>query len=364
MEIERSLIKNVLKKMAEDGTEPKRSAPIIEFDKYYFYEARPENSIKFTGLKSILEGDSPEKEATIKRLQEGYSGKYCGDYFVWKKVVVATNRYSPDGSMVIYEADLTHLGALDLAGKESIYPSDSPVNADSFKNDIFTSKRGHSNIVLLDSSDRSFFINEDFSDNYIKQIQAKHRPSVDMLNYNDFTRIYDEYRVWCDNQLLLPNLDTPKNDSLMDGSRHYTGGESAYRKHIAPFEKGVKEEGKEVKTLGDMEEDRSEEIKEDIGSNIFKPVSEGVKKMANKILFKYAQSKEDGLEEKESAITQTNVGTYGGGSGGSSGGSSGGGSTSQSLQNKAKQYGDISNKAKETEKKLTDIANDLKKTGL
>ena len=41
--------------------------PAVQRRRYYFFDAKPENSIKFTALKEVLESNSPEKEATIQK---------------------------------------------------------------------------------------------------------------------------------------------------------------------------------------------------------------------------------------------------------------------------------------------------------
>lgn len=352
-------------RMAAGGEPVRESQRPVERVKYYFYEARPQNSIQFRRLREILESNSPEKQATIEKLKGGYTGKYHADYFIWKKLVMATNEYSADGSdYVVYEVDLTPVGARN-PGSEKLYPSDAGATVEQINKTVFTSKAGNAEVIILDSSDESYFIDQEFREDFIKQIQARHRPGVRMFRHDEFIKIYDEYRVWDKNQLLLPDLSTPENDDLPGGGKHYFGGEMAYRKYVAPYENKNNNSQQEQpgKSLGDMEQEKGESPEQ----SIYEPVQDKqaptkgdyvddprMRKMARNVVSRYA-----GIETSAS-ITRNNAspvpGQTGTGSSGSSGNSPGGSSQDpEDYKRKAKELEELSKAHKDMARKMEQI---------
>jgi hypothetical protein len=230
--IDKKVINAVLRKYtAAEVVDQKANKPVQRW-RYYFYDAPPENSIKFSYLSEILKKDTPDRDALIEKLQGGNTGKFFADYFRWKKVIIATNQYSQDGvSLVIYEADLTPFGT-KVAGSERVYPESSPVSAENIETDLllYTDKHGNSKVINIDTSGESLFSDQDPPSNLVKILMNRTKPAGRFTNYNDFSRIFDEYRIWAINlnQLLLPNMDVPKNDDVPGG--HYNGGQEAFNK--------------------------------------------------------------------------------------------------------------------------------------
>lgn len=273
----------------EDPGGEKKTAP-VERKRYYYYEAHPENSIKFTALSDILKRKSPEREALIKKLKGGYTGEYCADYFRWKKVVIVTNEYAPD--LLVYEADLTSIGA-KIPGSVNVYPQDAAVSTDMIERDLllFKDQRGSSNIVNIDSSGESQFANDDPPNNIAKILLSRSIPAGDLLPYDAFTRCFDEYRIWIPNlnQLLLPDFNTPTTDDVPGG--HYMGGREAYERLVGPIEKELEEESSEEKgkSLGEMVE-KKEESK-------FEPVSKETEPVSGDYLDKTPGTKKTAREK-------------------------------------------------------------------
>lgn len=240
--INKRLVNNVLKSVLAANETPEPGQPEQNISKpvqrwrYYFYDAPPESSIKFSYLNDILSRETPDRDATIKKLQGGNTGKYFADYFRWKKIVVATTEYSPDGNTLsIYEADLSPMGT-KIAGSEKVYPEKANVTADKFEADLilFSDKRGNSQVINIDNSGESLFSDKDPSGNLINVLMNRTKPAGRFVPYNDFIKIFDEYRIWATNlnQLLLPNFDIPQNDDVQGG--HYVGGQAAFNKLVGP----------------------------------------------------------------------------------------------------------------------------------
>jgi hypothetical protein len=274
-----NLIQNVLrmhiagKEDPEDAGESRKTTP-VQRKRYYFYEAHPENAIKFTALSDILKRKSPEREALIEKLKGGYTGEYCADYFRWKKLVVVTNEYAPD--LLVYEADLTSIGA-KIPGSVNIYPQDAAVSTDMVERDLllFKDQRGSSSIINIDSSSESEFANDDPPNNIARILLSRSVPPGDLLPYDAFVRCFDEYRIWVPNlnQLLLPDFGTPKTDDVRGG--HYTGGREAYERLVGPIEEELKAETskEKSKSLGEMVEKKEEGSKFEPVSKETEPVS-------------------------------------------------------------------------------------------
>jgi len=256
-------VKNVLRRVyaAKEDEAPEQAA--VRRRRYYYYNAPAEYSIKFTALKDMLSKNSPEQESTAKKLQGGNSGKYFADYFFWNKLVVVTNEYSAK-SLVVYSCSLTPIGS-KVAGSVKIFPSDTNVTADKIESDLllFEDKRGNSSVINVDKTSESYYMEGTPPSNMDRILFSGAAPRGQYQNYEAFSRIYDEFRIWVPNlkQLLLPNFDTPRNDDVPGG--HYVGGEQAYNKIAGDIE--LKGEEKKEETLGDK-------LKED--TSPFEPVGE------------------------------------------------------------------------------------------
>jgi hypothetical protein len=241
--------------------------------RYYFYDAPPENSIKFSYLSEILKKDTPERVSLVEKLQGGNTGKYFADYFRWKKVVIATTEFSNDGkSLVVYSADLTPMGT-KVAGSEQIFPEKSDVTVDVFEKGLllYSDKRGNSGVINIDNSGESLFSDQDPPNNIVNVLLNRTRPAGRFVNYNEFVKIFDEYRIWATNlnQLLLPNFDIPTSDDVRGG--HYVGGQAAFNQLVGPVLQEV-EQKKQPPAMPSLK-DKTEQ-KPSTGTSPFKPVDE------------------------------------------------------------------------------------------
>jgi len=221
-------------------------APSVQTRRYYFYEAPPENSIKFTALNQILSKESPEKEATIKKLEGGNTGPKFADYFVWKAVAIRTNKYDPSGrTFVTYISKLNPFGG-KVQGSETIAPQDAAVTPETVEKDFlfFDDKAGNSSIINVDKTGESLYIDRDAPQDAAALISKNVVPAGNKQPYEEFVKKFDEYRVWIPNmrQLMLPDFEKPTHDNLKSGYGHYVGGEQAFKENVAPY---VKEEGAE-----------------------------------------------------------------------------------------------------------------------
>ena len=302
--------------------------------RYYFYDAPPENSIKFSYISDILEKDSPERDSLVAKLEGGNTGKYFADYFLWRKVLVATTQYSQDGkSLVVYSADLTPMGT-KISGSERIYPDSSNVTVDVFEADLmmFSDKRGNSKVINIDNSGESLFSDQEPPSNIVNVLLNRTKPAGKFINHNDFLKIFDEYRIWATNlnQLLLPNFDIPTNDDVQGG--HYMGGQTAFNQLVGPVLQKIeqkKQEEPQEPSLGEKVEKQpankspfepvDEQSKERVhGDNLDKPTGSPMEKnkrfssdqykinrMARRVLASYIE--EEASEDKEGISTGTTV---------------------------------------------------------
>jgi len=248
--ISKKILNNVLRNIVAADDEPSSMNPQqgisghpeqnidkpVQRWRYYFFDAPPENSIKFGYLSEILDSDTPERDALIKKLQGGNTGKYFADYFSWKKVIIATTQYSQDGNtLTVYEADLTPMGT-KIMGSEKVYPEESNATIENFEADLilYSDKRGNSGVINIDNSGESLFSDQDPPNNIGNVLLNRTRPAGKFINFSDFSKIFDEYRIWATNlnQLLLPNFDIPKNDDVPGG--HYMGGQAVFNKVVGP----------------------------------------------------------------------------------------------------------------------------------
>lgn len=223
-----------------------RGAPSVQTKRYYFYEAPPESAIKFTALNQMLSKDSPEKATTIKKLEGGNTGNRFADYFVWKAVAIRTNKYSPDGrKFVSYTCKLTPFGS-KVQGSEQILPTDAAVTTETVETDflLFEDKSGNSDIINLDKTAESVYIDRDAPQDVGALIVKNVIPAGNKQSYEEFSKKFDEYRIWIPNirQLMLPNFEKPANDNLKKGQGHYVGGEKAFKDEVQPY---IKETGAE-----------------------------------------------------------------------------------------------------------------------
>lgn len=264
MDINKSSVRKILN-LVLAGKEEERRNVAVRRRRYYFFNAPAENSIKFSALREILSKESPEKAAIIEKLQGGNSGRYYADYFRWLHVAVVTNEYTTGRGLVVYTCDLSNIGA-KIAGSERVIPANSPVTAEKIEADnlLFEDKRGNSNVINIDKTGESYYLEEDPPGNLAKILVTGSVPPGHILNYDAFSRYYDEFRIWVPNlnQLLLPSFETPTSDDVEGG--HYTGGELAYNKLIKPYEK-KEEDKKGKKSLGEKMEEKKE---------IFEPVGQ------------------------------------------------------------------------------------------
>lgn len=245
-------IYGVLNKWAADKQESpatdtpekaERGGPSVQTKRYYFYEAQPENSIKFTALNQILSKESPEKKVTVTKLEGGNTGRMFADYFVWKAVAIRTNKYSPDGStFVAYFCKLTPFGG-KVQGSEVVLPKDAAVTPETIENDflLFEDKSGNSAVINLDKTSESVYIDRDAPQDAAAIIVKNVVPTGNKQPYDEFVKKFDEYRIWIPNirQLLLPDFEKPTQDALKGGPGHYIGGEKAFKDQVAPY---IKEE--------------------------------------------------------------------------------------------------------------------------
>lgn len=275
----------------EPVSEAKPAEAAVQRHRYYFYEAKPENSIKFTSLQEILKKESPEREAMIEKLKGGNTGKFFADYFRWRKIAVVTNEYSPEGKgVVVYEADLSPIGS-KIPGSEKVTPTDTKATPETVEADLllFSDKRANSNVINIETSSESSFIDTDPPSNLTRILLSRAMPAGRRLPYNEFIKKFDEYRIWIPNlnQLVLPDFDIPKNDDAPGG--HYPGGQQAYAKLVGPVEKEQEQkQAPQQPSLGQKVEKEEKSIFEPVTKST-EPVrgdyldtpSQGVK-MANK----------------------------------------------------------------------------------
>jgi len=286
-----------------------RGGPSVQTRRYYFYEAPPESSIKFTALNKILSKDSPEKQATIEKLRGGNTGKMFADYFVWKAVAVRTNKYSPDGrTFVSYYCELTPFGG-KVEGTSVVAPQGAPVTAETVEKDLllFEDKAGNSNIVNLDKTSQSVYVDGAPPQNAAGLIAKNVVPAGNKQPYEEFAKKFDEYRIWIPNmrQLLLPDFEKPTHDALKGGPGHYVGGERAFQEQVAPY---AKEQPEEEASLGDKMVDQK---KPDTPS--FKPGTEPVKPTDGKVVDKNDSALRTAYDLRESArrvVAQLNSSSF------------------------------------------------------
>lgn len=342
--------------------------------RYYFYDAPPENSIKFSYLSDILEKDSPERVSLVEKLQGGNTGKYFADYFSWKKVIIATTQYSSDeNKLVVYEANLTPMGT-KVAGSERIYPENSGATVEQFETDLilYSDKRGNSGVINIDNSGESLFSDQDPPSNIVNVLLNRTRPAGRFLNFNDFTKLFDEYRIWATNlnQLLLPSFDIPTTDDVQGG--HYVGGQAAFNKLVGPVLKEIeqKKQQPQQQPLGDQMKQEpagpkspfnpvDEQSKDRVqGQNLDIPTGSPmdknkrfssdtykIKRLARNVLASFLG--EESSMEEEASVSMSN--SYGGSSGSNSGST-----TSKALDEEAD---DLTFAGK----KLKNVAQELKR---
>lgn len=273
MDIHKSSVMRVLNiHLAGKEEKPKDTSNVpVSRRRYYYFRAPAENSIKFTALSEIMQNDTPERDATIKKLQGGNSGRYYADYFSWQKVAIVTNEFTQGSGLVVYECDLSPIGS-KIVGSEKVTPSDAPVDAAEIEDKLllFDDKRANSGIINVDKTNESYFLEEDAPQNISKILMSGAVPAGHILTYDVFSRYFDEYRIWIPNinQLLLPDFEVPKSDDVPGG--HYVGGQAAYDKLVGPVEKSMKkkEEETEEPSLGEKIEEKTEE------KEVFEPVGE------------------------------------------------------------------------------------------
>ena len=268
--IERRKINNVLKRVfaaeAEEAPKEKtKEAPVAEKPdqesskgkpvtrkRYYFFDANPGNSIPFTALKDVLK--SEDRDSLIRKLQGGNTGSYFADYFSWLKVCLITDEYG--GKDVVYQCTLNPSGTKRTNSVE-IFPEDAPVTPEAIEADflLFDNERGNVDLIQIDKSSESYFIDKTPPENIAKILLAKTVPPGNLLNYSGLQAKFDNYRIWAENltQLVLPDFNIPTNDQADGG--HYKGGETAFKDLVGPVKKDVKSEDSLGSKLQKKEED-------------------------------------------------------------------------------------------------------------
>jgi hypothetical protein len=255
-------IYGVLQKWAAKAQEPAtgtpevadRGAPPVQTKRYYFYEAPPENAIKFTALNQILSKDSPEKQAMVEKLEGGNMGQRFADYFTWKAVALRTNKYSPDGkTFVAYTCQLNSFGS-KVQGSAKVTPENAAVTVETVEKDflLFEDKSGNSDIVNLDKTGESTYIDRDAPQDVAALLAKNVIPAGNKQPYEEFAKKFDEYRIWVPNleKLMLPDFNKPTRDGLKNGPGHYVGGDKAFNEEVAPYAKGTQGEGAEGEEPG------------------------------------------------------------------------------------------------------------------
>lgn len=268
----------------ENAPAPDSLAPVQEMNKpvnrkrYYFYSALPEMSISFPNLSTLLKSpDDNVKKGLIKKLEGGNTGKYYADYFVWSKIVVSTNQYSPDGkSLVVYEVVLNPDGT-KREGTDRVYPENSKVTPEIFEKDtaLFSSKGSSSNVISVDNSAESTYYNQEPPANIAGIILKGGLPpkgSSQPLDFANFSKIFDEYRIWSTslNQLLRPDHDIPKTDGVPGG--HYFGGNNAFNQLVGPVLQDMQQ--KEQPQQPSLKDKMDQEQQPPAGKSPFEPVDE------------------------------------------------------------------------------------------
>ena len=340
--VNKKLLNNVLRSLTAGKEEhvippaeqQQNVAKPVQRWRYYFYEAPAESSIKFSQLNTILQKDTPDRTALVNKLQGGNTGKYFADYFRWKKVIVATSQYSQDGnSLVVYEASLNPMGT-KVAGSEQIYPKDSSVTAETIEADLilFADKRGNSGVINVETSGESLFSDQDPPGNIVNVLLNRARPTGKFVNFNEFSKIFDEYRIWATNlnQLLLPNFDIPNHDDVPGG--HYVGGQAAFNKVVGPVlqdmqqkqqqqpaEPSLKDKeqvapGQDKGVFEPVDQQSKEPVKGDVMDNLsgikkFSGQDYKIRRMARNVIAEYME--EDSID-KEAISTGTTVKGIGG----------------------------------------------------
>lgn len=230
--------------------DPDRGQPPVETRRYYFFEAPPESSIQFTSMNDILKRESPEKQALVQKLQGGNTGEYFADYFVWNKVAIRTNKYSQDGkTYVVYTCDLNPIGT-KRENTARVYPDGAPVTAETIEADflLFEDKSGNEDVINPDTGSDSIYVDQKAPVDIGQMLLKNIVPAGNRMNYDTFSRKFDEYRIYVPNlrQLRLPDFGKPTHDQLKEGYGHYLGGLKSYQEQVQPYvEEGGEDEGRE-----------------------------------------------------------------------------------------------------------------------
>lgn len=283
-----------------------KGAPSVQTKRYYFYEAPPENSIKFTALNQILSKDSPEKQATIEKLEGGNTGQRFADYFIWKALALRTNKYSQDGrTFVSYTCRLNPFGS-KMQGSEVVTPENAAVTAETIEKDflLFEDKSGNSSVVNPDKTGESVYIDRDAPQDVAALLAKNVIPAGNKQPYEEFVKKFDEYRIWVPNlrQLMLPDFNKPTHDALKKGPGHYVGGDKAFEAEVAPYAKGepgAEAEGEEPSLGSKMKEP----------SPGFKPGTEPVKPTSGKVLDEGDSALREAAMRVVAQVTSTSPGS-------------------------------------------------------
>jgi hypothetical protein len=241
---------------------PKGAGTIVSRARYYFFDAPAGNKIPFKDIDGILKSNNEAaKSALIENLKGGNSGKFCADYFRWLKIVVAADM--ENGTRFVYSCDLNPVGT-KLVNKAEISPDNVGKSLEDAEKELMVfsteSKQNLSNVVSLEASGESKFVNGAPPPEIVKMLQNRQVPGIKMIGYDQFKELLDEFRIWVPDmkRLVLPNLENP---GIEEGQ--YPGGPEAYNKFVAPVEQKLqqpKEKPAPEKSLGEKEEEKGPEI--------------------------------------------------------------------------------------------------------
>jgi len=204
------------------------SEKAFDVKRVYYFNAPGDKAIPFSGLSASLAPGSADKDATVSKLKGG-SGNSRADYFTWQKMVLKTNKYDPNRQQyVTYTCNLTGFGGkassdispdIEIPGigknkDDVIKHIEEDKDLGVFKNNI----QGD-NIINLDASTDSVYYNA-----------AK---TGIRLTFEDVKGLFDNYRVWGNNNMLmLPDMTKPTKDDVPGG--YYFGGPAAFNRFVAP----------------------------------------------------------------------------------------------------------------------------------
>jgi hypothetical protein len=122
-----------------------------------------------------------------------------------------------------------------------VLPTDAAVTAETIETDflLFEDKSGNSDVVNVDKTAESIYIDRDIPQDAAALILKNVVPAGNKQPYEEFSKKFDEYRIWIPNlrKLLLPNFEEASKDNLKAGPGQYVGGEKAFKDEVQPYVK-------------------------------------------------------------------------------------------------------------------------------